>query len=99
MIPARPEATLSAPGHYPTLDKIRHRELDVGDKPGCQKVRIPIEEWAPLRSKDNLCAYGAIAAESKTLMAAQSGQCFHMINEVENRHYTHLQCIHKVRTG
>ena len=59
----------------------------------------PINKNAPIRSQDNLYAYGVITAESKLKMAEACGQPIHVIMETENRMTTYLQCPEMVRKG
>ena len=56
-------------------------------------------DWAPIRSRDQTSAFGAVCHESKAIMCEKSGQCMDLINETENRHSTINQCPDQVRKG
>ena len=57
------------------------------------------EKWSLLRSRDNLMSHGFINYESKFLMGENSGQCLDVINEIEQKNNSTLQCPHQVRQG
>ena len=58
-----------------------------------------VEDWALIRSRDNLTSHGFIQYESKFMMAEMSGQSIDVVNEVEQRNNTTLQCPTQVRNG
>ena len=55
--------------------------------------------WAPIRSRDNIYSFGTITHQSKFLMAQNSGMCLDIVNEVEQRHNTTMQCPYGTREG
>ena len=57
------------------------------------------DEWSLLRSRDNLTSHGFINYESKFLMGENSGQCLDVINEIEQKNNSTLQCPHQIRQG
>ena len=58
-----------------------------------------VEDWALIRSRDNLTSHGFIQYESKFMMAELSGQSLDVVNEVEQRNNTTLQCPNQIRNG
>ena len=58
-----------------------------------------VETWALLRSRDNLTSHGFINYESKFMMGENSGQCLDVLNEIEQKNNTTVQCPHQVREG
>ena len=58
-----------------------------------------VEDWALLRSRDNLTSHGYIQYESKMRMAENSGQCLDVLNEIEQKNNTTVQCPHQIRQG
>ena len=58
-----------------------------------------VENWALIRSRDNLTSHGFIQYESKFMMAELSGQCLDVINEIEQKNNATVQCPHQIRQG
>ena len=100
LIPASVEAYFEPAAVFLTLDPVpTQKEIII--RPGGEVVeqKIPKNEWAAIRSRDNIYSFGAVTGETKEKMVTSAGMPMHVIIETENRHKTFLQCPAQVRTG